>query len=103
MSSWPSFSVITPLQFLPSINLAQMANRRPLTHRKTPPQEVDVLVRNDEPIERWRQHARFDDQKITDYQHEPIPCSLRAAFAVDRAFLQATPSDQTIMKMIQQT
>ena len=37
------FSVITPLQFLPSINLAQMANTRPLTQRKTPPHELDVL------------------------------------------------------------
>jgi hypothetical protein len=43
MISCPSFNVITPLQFLPSITLAQMANTRPLTHREAPTQALDVV------------------------------------------------------------
>src|SRR6266542_4050854 len=78
MSSCPSFSVITPLQFLPSITLAQRANTRPLTHRKAPIQ--------------WRgQTARLDHQKITDHEYQPVPGSLRATFAIDRALGREGP------------
>jgi hypothetical protein len=42
-------------------------------------------MRNEEPIERGRQTARFDYQKIANHEHQPVSGSLRAALAIDRA------------------
>ena len=61
-------------------------------------------MRNDEPIERCRQGARLDDQKVTDYEQQPVPgFAPRCVRGRSVRLVQAAPSNQTTTKIIQQT
>src|SRR5439155_6062541 len=86
ISSWPPLKVTTPLQFRPSVNLAQIQKAKPAMHKTTPIPRKRINMRDHAKIERIGEPLAFENQITADQNRDHITQLLPSAFLIDRSF-----------------